>query len=37
MIELSAAYERWWLHADGERRNRGGFVLIPAFALRVRL
>ena len=37
MIELSAAYERWWMHANGERRNRGGFVLIPAFALRVRL
>lgn len=37
MIELGAAYERWWVRADGERRQRGGVVLIPAFALRVRL
>lgn len=37
MIELGAAYEHWWVRADGERRQRGGVVLIPAFALRVRL
>jgi hypothetical protein len=37
MIELGAAYEHWWMRADGERRQRGGVVLIPAFALRVRL
>jgi hypothetical protein len=37
MIELSAVYEHWWLSAGGQRRQRGGVVLIPAFALRVRL
>lgn len=37
MIELSALYEHWWLSANGERRQRGGVVLMPAFALRVRL
>jgi hypothetical protein len=37
MIELSVVYEHWWLSADGQRRQRGGVVLIPAFGLRVRL
>lgn len=37
MIELGAAWEQWWVRSDGERRQRGGVVLIPAFALRVRL
>ncbi len=37
MIELGAAYEHWFVRSDGERRQRGGVVLIPAFALRVRL
>ncbi len=37
IVELSAAYERWWMRSESRTRQRGGLVFIPAFALRMRL
>ncbi len=37
LLELTAAYERWWGNHGGTSLDRGGLVLTPAFALRLRL
>lgn len=37
LLELSSAYEHWWLSEGQEERSLGGVVLTPAFALRFRL
>ncbi len=37
LVELTAAYEYWFIDQAGVSLNRGGFALIPAFALRLRL
>lgn len=37
LIELTTAYEYWFIDHAGVSLNRGGFVLIPAFGLRLRL
>jgi hypothetical protein len=37
LIELTASYERYWVEHGGQSLDRGGFVLTPAFALRVRI
>jgi len=37
LLELTAAYERWWGAQGSVSLDRGGFVLIPAFALRLRI
>jgi hypothetical protein len=37
LIELTAAYEHWFIDHAGESLNRGGFVLIPGFGVRLRL
>lgn len=37
MLELNAAYERWWGEHGGASLRRGGLVLTPAFALRLRI
>jgi len=37
LIELTAAYEHWFIDHAGVSLNRGGFVLIPGFAIRLRL
>ncbi|MGB8329535.1 MAG: hypothetical protein WCE62_05360 [Polyangiales bacterium] len=37
LIELTAAYEHWFIDHAGESLNRGGFVLIPGFGIRLRL
>ncbi len=37
LLELTGAYERWWVEHGGESLDRGGFVLTPAFALRIRI
>ncbi len=36
LIELSAAYERWFIDHAGTSLDRGGFVLIPGFGVRLR-
>lgn len=37
LVELTAAYEYWFIDQAGRSLNRGGFALIPGFALRLRL
>lgn len=37
LIELTAAYEYWFINQAGASLDRGGFVLIPGFAIRLRL
>ena len=37
LIELTAAYEYWFIDHAGDSLNRGGFVLIPGFGIRLRL
>lgn len=37
LIELTTAYEYWFIDQAGISLNRGGFALIPGFALRLRL
>ena len=37
LIELTAAYEHWFIDHAGASLDRGGFVLIPGFGLRFRL
>ena len=37
LIELTAAYEYWFIDHAGTSLNRGGFVLIPGFGIRFRL
>lgn len=36
LIELTAAYEYWFIDHAGTSLNRGGFVLIPGFGIRIR-
>ena len=36
-VELSAMYERFWGRQGATSVDRGGFVLVPAFGLRVRI
>jgi hypothetical protein len=36
LIELTAAYEHWFIDHAGESLDRGGFVLIPGFGIRFR-
>ncbi len=36
LVELTAAYEYWWIDHAGTSLNRGGFVLIPGFGVRLR-
>ncbi len=37
LVELTAAYEHWFIDQAGVSLDRGGFALIPAFGLRLRL
>jgi hypothetical protein len=37
LVELTGAYEGWIARQDGVSLSDGGFVLLPAFAVRVRL
>jgi len=37
LLELTAAYEHWWGSHGATSLERGGFVLTPAFALRLRI
>jgi hypothetical protein len=37
LVELSAAYEYWLIDHAGRSLDRGGFVLIPGFGIRLRL
>lgn len=37
LLELTGSYERWWVEHAGQDLDRGGFVLTPAFALRIRI
>jgi hypothetical protein len=37
LIELTAAYEYWFIDHASVSLNRGGFVLIPGFGIRLRL
>jgi len=37
LMELTAAYEHWFIDHAGTSLNRGGFVLIPGFGVRLRL
>jgi hypothetical protein len=37
LIELTAAYEYWFIDHAGASLDRGGFVLIPGFGIRLRL
>lgn len=37
LLELTTAYERWWGHHGDQSVSRGGLVLTPAFALRLRI
>ncbi|MGB8224467.1 MAG: hypothetical protein WCF10_17880, partial [Polyangiales bacterium] len=37
LIELTTAYEYWFIDHAGVSLNRGGFALIPGFGLRLRL
>jgi hypothetical protein len=34
---LTAAYEYWFIDHAGASLDRGGFVLIPGFGIRLRL
>ena len=36
LVELTAAYEYWFIDHAGNSLNRGGFVLIPGFGIRLR-
>jgi len=36
LVELTAAYEYWFIDHAGESLDRGGFVLIPGFGIRFR-
>jgi hypothetical protein len=36
LVELSAAYEYWFIDHAGTSLDRGGFVLIPGFGIRLR-
>ncbi|MGD8318315.1 MAG: hypothetical protein PVH21_18595 [Myxococcales bacterium] len=36
LVELTAAYEHWFIDHAGTSLDRGGFVLIPGFGLRFR-
>lgn len=36
LVELTAAYEYWFIDHAGTSLNRGGFVLIPGFGIRLR-
>lgn len=36
LVELTAAYEYWWIDHAGTSLDRGGFVLIPGFGMRLR-
>lgn len=36
LIELTGAYEHWFIDHAGTSRDRGGFVLIPGFGIRLR-
>jgi hypothetical protein len=36
LVELTAAYERWFIDHAGTSLDRGGFVLIPGFGVRLR-
>lgn len=36
LVELTAAYEHWFIDHAGRSLNRGGFVLIPGFGIRLR-
>jgi len=36
LVELTAAYEYWFIDHAGTSLNRGGFVLIPGFGIRFR-
>lgn len=36
LVELTAAYEYWFIDHAGASLNRGGFVLIPGFGIRLR-
>jgi hypothetical protein len=37
LLELTTAYEYWFIDHAGASLNRGGFVLIPGFGIRLRL
>ena len=37
IVEITAAWEQWFAEQGGESLNRGGIVLTPAFAMRLRL
>lgn len=37
LVELTAAYEYWFIDHAGASLDRGGFVLIPGFGIRLRL
>lgn len=37
LLELTAAYEYWFVEHAGQDLDRGGFALVPAFALRIRI
>lgn len=37
LVELTAAYEYWFIDHAGTALDRGGFVLIPGFGIRLRL
>ncbi len=36
LVELTTAYERWFIDHGGTSLDRGGFVLIPGFGVRLR-
>ena len=36
LVELTPAYERWFIEHGGASLDRGGFVLIPGFGVRIR-
>ena len=37
LLELTAAYEHWFIDSEQESFDQGGFVLIPGFGFRLRL
>ena len=37
LVELTAGYEHWFISRANDSFNIGGFVLIPSFAIRLRL
>ena len=37
LVELTAAWEQWFIDHGDESLDRGGIVLIPGFGLRIRL